>query len=49
MACACKNKTSNGQVTAVKQVVKKTTAPKTTTETTQKKLTSRRILFKRPM
>ena len=49
MACACKSSSSSRQVTAVKQVVKKTTAPKTLSASGQKKVTPRRILFKRPM
>jgi hypothetical protein len=49
MACSCKSNSSNKQVTAVKQVVKKTTTPKTLSSSAQKKVTPRRILFKRPM
>lgn len=48
MACACKKNSSAKQVTAVKQVVKKTT-PSLSTTKPEKKVTARRILFKRPL
>lgn len=49
MACACKNKTSNAQVTRVKQVVKtKNVAPvkTTTSENTGHKVT-KRVIYRR--
>ena len=49
MAGACKSSSSSKQVTAVKQVVKKTTTPKLSSTRPQKTLTPRRIIFRRPM
>lgn len=49
MACSCKSNSSNKQVTAVKQVVKKTTTPKLSTTRPKKNITPRRIVFRRPM
>ena len=49
MACSCKSSSSSKQVTAVKQVVKKTTTPKLSSTRPQKTLTPRRIVFRRPM
>lgn len=47
MACSCKSSSSNKQVTAVKQVVKSTTAPKLSSSKPQKNTGPKRILFKR--
>jgi hypothetical protein len=49
MACACKSSSSSRQVTAVKQVVKKTSTPKLSSNRPQKTITPRRIVFRRPM
>lgn len=49
MACACKNNSSSKQVTAVKQVIKKTSTPKSSSNKPQKTITPRRIVFRRPM
>lgn len=49
MACSCKSNSSSRQVTAVKQVVKKTTTPKLSSTRPQKTMTPRRIVFRRHM
>jgi hypothetical protein len=49
MACACKNGSSNKQVTSVKQVVKKTSTPQTYSSTPKKNINARRIIFRKPI
>lgn len=46
MACSCKQKSANRQVTSVKRVVKKPLNMKATNPAPQKKIT-KRIIFKR--
>lgn len=48
MACACKSK-SAGQVTAVKQVVKKVASTRATVKATPKRTAVRHIVYKRPI
>lgn len=48
MACACKSKAA-GQVTAVKQVVKKVASSRTTVKAAPKKTAVKHIVYKRPI
>ena len=48
MACACKNR-HNGQVSSVKQVVKKPQEPQPKQETEQRTPVVKRIIYKRPI
>lgn len=49
MACSCKSGSSSKQVTSVKQVVKPKSNPTLSTNRPKKNMTSRRIVFRRPM
>ena len=49
MACSCKSNSSQKQVTSIKQVVKSQPTSTSSSNKPKKNITTRRMVFRRPM